>query len=37
MYLLFINDLYEDKYIMIRCEAVRSKMNAYVMILNILD
>jgi len=37
MYLLSVDDLYEDKCIMIRCKTVRLKTDIYVMILNALD
>ncbi len=37
MYLLFINDLYKDKYIIMRCKTVRLKTNIYVTAINALN
>jgi len=34
---LFINDLYKYECIMMKCKTVKLKMNAYIMILNVLD
>jgi len=37
MHSLSVNDLYKNEYIIMKCKTVRLKMNAYVMILDVLD